>query len=81
MMVTLSIPPVNPASWVLLLCAGEELAIDTLYGVGVDDFADSNANAIDIRCEDVLKKMPSSYSLKSGLRLEEYKQLHEELPL
>lgn len=52
-----------------------------VYGVGVDDFPNSNPNAIDIRCEEVLKKSLNAYTLKSGLLLEECKQLHEEFPL
>ncbi|MEL6319795.1 MAG: nucleoside deaminase [Cyanobacteria bacterium J06626_14] len=54
---------------------------DVVYGVGTDDFADSNPNMIDIRCEDVFKQSPGSYSVKGGLLLEECKQLHKDFPL
>lgn len=52
-----------------------------VYGVGVDDFTDSNPNMIEIRCEEVLKKSPQSCSLEGGLLLEDCKQLHEDFPL
>ena len=52
-----------------------------VYGVGTDDFSDSNPNLIEIRCEEVLKKTPQSYSLEGGLLRKECKQLHEEFPL
>lgn len=52
-----------------------------VYGVGADDFSDTNPNLIEIRCEEVLKKTPQSYSLEGGLLLEECKQLHEDFPL
>ncbi|WP_225887042.1 nucleoside deaminase [Nodosilinea nodulosa] len=54
---------------------------DIVYGVGVDDFADSNPNMIAIRCEDVFKQSPGSYSIKTGLLRDECRQLHEEFPL
>lgn len=54
---------------------------NVVYGVGVDDFSDSNPNAIDIRCKDILSQSPKTYTLKSGLLLEECKQLHDEFPL
>ena len=52
-----------------------------VYGVGVDDFADSNPNMIDIRCEEVLKKSPKPYTLQRGVLLDECKHLHKEFPL
>lgn len=53
-----------------------------VYGVGADDFPDSNPNMIDIRCDDVFKQSPqSAYSIKKGVLLEDCKQLHEDFPL
>lgn len=52
-----------------------------VYGVGADDFSDSNPNMIEIRCEEVMRKSPKSYTIESGLLLEECKQLHKEFPL
>ncbi|MGD1855499.1 MAG: nucleoside deaminase [Leptolyngbyaceae cyanobacterium] len=52
-----------------------------VYGVGADDFTDTNPNMIDIRCEEVLKKSPQSYSLEKGLLLADCKQLHEDFPI
>lgn len=52
-----------------------------VYGVGADDFSDSNPNMIDIRCEEVLKKSPQTYTLQRGVLLEECKHLHKEFPL
>lgn len=52
-----------------------------VYGVGVDDFSDTNPNMIDIRCEEVLKKSPQPYAVKKGILKENCKQLHKEFPL
>ena len=52
-----------------------------VYGVGVDDFANSNPNMIDIRCEEVLRKSPHTYTLQRGVLLEDCKRLHQEFPL
>lgn len=52
-----------------------------VYGVGADDFPDSNPNLINISCEDIFKNSPGSFSIKSGLLQEECKQLHSEFPL
>ena len=52
-----------------------------VYGVGTDDFADSNPNMINIRCEHVFKEAPGAYSVEGGLLLEDCKQLHHEFPL
>jgi tRNA(adenine34) deaminase len=54
---------------------------DIVYGVGAEDFPESNPNMINIRCEEVLKKSPGTFSIKKGLLLEECKQLHKEFPL
>ncbi|MGF1521644.1 MAG: nucleoside deaminase [Leptolyngbyaceae cyanobacterium] len=55
---------------------------DIVYGVGNDDFAESNPNLINIRCEDIFKHSPkSSYSVKGGLLREDCKQLHRDFPL
>lgn len=54
---------------------------DIVYGVGVNDFADSNPNMIDISCEEVFKKSPEPYSVEGGLLLEDCKQLHSDFPL
>jgi tRNA(adenine34) deaminase len=54
---------------------------DIVYGVGADDFSESNPNMIDLRCEDVFKRSPATYSIKTGLLLAECKQLHQEFPL
>ena len=67
-----------------VMCAATCLwaGIQTIvYGVGVDDFSDSNPNMIDIRCEEVLRKSPQPYTLQRGLLLEDCKHLHEEFPL
>ena len=52
-----------------------------VYGVGADDFADSNPNMINISCEEVFKKSPESYSIEGGLLMEDCKQLHRDFPL
>ncbi|MBE9139719.1 nucleoside deaminase [Nodosilinea sp. LEGE 07088] len=55
---------------------------DIVYGVGANDFSDSNPNMIGIRCEEVFKRSPSDdYSIQSGLLLDECKQLHQDFPL
>jgi tRNA(Arg) A34 adenosine deaminase TadA len=52
-----------------------------IYGVGVDDFPDSNPNMIALRCEDVLGRSPKSYVIIGGLLLDQCKRLHHEFPL
>jgi tRNA(adenine34) deaminase len=52
-----------------------------VYGVGMDDFDDSNPNMIDIRCEDVFKRSPGNYTIEGGLLREDCQQLHKEFPL
>lgn len=54
---------------------------EIIYGVGVDDFSDSNPNVISIRCEDVFKKSPEHCFIKNGLLREECKKLHQEFPI
>ncbi|MEL7510101.1 MAG: nucleoside deaminase [Cyanobacteria bacterium J06554_1] len=34
-----------------------------VYGVGSDDFSDTNPNMIDIRCDEVFSKSPQTYSI------------------
>lgn len=52
-----------------------------VYGVGVDDFSDSNPNMIDIRCEQVFSQSSQPYSIEKGVLLKECKQLHEDFPI
>ena len=52
-----------------------------VYGVGVDDFEDSNPNVISLRCKDIFEKAPDEYTVKSGLLRDECMQLHKEFPL
>jgi tRNA(adenine34) deaminase len=52
-----------------------------IYGVGVDDFPDSNPNMIALRCEEVLARSPKSYVIQGGLLLDRCKRLHHEFPL
>ena len=52
-----------------------------IFGVGADDFADTNPNMINIRCEEVFRRSPKAYSIEGGLLLEECKQLHDDFPI
>lgn len=52
-----------------------------IYGVGNDDFENSNPNMIDLRCEEVFRRSPAEYKIESGLLKEKCKQLHKEFPL
>lgn len=52
-----------------------------VYGVGNDDFTDTNPNLIDIRCQEVFDKSPKTCNIHSGLLKGECKQLHDEFPL
>ncbi len=55
---------------------------EIIYGVGASDFEDDyNPNLIEVRCEEIIAKCPTSIKIKSGILKEECKQLHSKYPL
>lgn len=55
---------------------------EIVYGVDEDDFEDNyNPNTINVRCEEIIAKSPTSIKIKSGILTEECKQLHRKYPL
>lgn len=52
-----------------------------VYGVGSDNFSDTNPNMIDIRCDEVFSKSPQTYSIEKGALLADCKQLHKDFPI
>ncbi|MEM7715050.1 MAG: nucleoside deaminase [Cyanobacteria bacterium P01_A01_bin.68] len=50
---------------------------EIIYSVDASDFEDGhNPNMINISCEDIIAKSPSSIKIKSGILKEKCKQLH-----
>ncbi|MGD1862165.1 MAG: nucleoside deaminase [Leptolyngbyaceae cyanobacterium] len=54
---------------------------NVVYGVGSDDFPNSNPNLIDVRCEEVFQRSPQEYDLKGGILKDDCKRLHQEFPI
>ncbi|MEO0458406.1 MAG: nucleoside deaminase [Cyanobacteria bacterium P01_A01_bin.114] len=54
---------------------------EIVYGTGVEDFADSNPNLIEIRCESVVTQIPDPIPVKGGVLRQACRQLHERFPL
>jgi len=55
---------------------------EIVYGAGASDFKDNyNPNMINMSCQEVISKSPTSIKMKSGILKAECKQLHSRFPL